>query len=81
VSDLKAGDEFTWTHPEHGEVYHFVAKDVEVFGNVFTITLPDGRVFAALGQEINCPESVDILPEQINPEDDPNEPVPYGALK
>lgn len=81
MSELKAGDKFTWTDPANGEVYHFVAESVVEFGNIFTITLPDGRVFDAFGQEINCPESVTILPEQINPEPDPNAEIRYGALR
>lgn len=81
MSELKAGDKFTWTHPDHNEVYHFVAKDVEVFGNVYAITLNDGTKLEAFGQEINCPENVDILPEQINPEPDPDAPIGYGALR
>jgi len=80
MSELRAGDKFTWTDPENKEVYHFVAKDVVEFGNSFTITLHDGTTFDALGQEINCPENVEILPEQVNPEPDDG-PVRYGALR
>lgn len=77
---LKPGEQFTWTHPEHGEVYHFVAKEVEEFGAVLTITLTDGSKFDAWCYEINAPESLDISPEQINPEPS-DEPVRYGALR
>lgn len=80
MSEIKAGEAFTWTDPSNGEIYHFVAKAVEEFGNVYAITLPDGTVFDAFGQEINCPESVDILDEQVNPEPD-NSPVRYGAMR
>ena len=79
--ELKQGDKFTWTDPENGEVYHFVAESVVEFGNSFTITLPDGTVFEALGQEINSPESATILPEQVNPEADPDAPSGFGALR
>ena len=81
MSDLKAGEKFTWTDPTNGEVYHFVAESVVEFGNSFTITLPDGTSFEALGQELNCPENVDILPEQVNPEADPDAPIGFGALR
>lgn len=77
---LKANEKFTWTHPEHGEIYTFVATEVVEFGNIYTITLADGRVFDAFSQEINCPESYDFLPEQINPEPDDG-PIRYGALR
>jgi hypothetical protein len=78
---LKAGDKFTWTDPDNKEVYHFVADEVEEFGNIYTITVKNGTTFDAFGQEINCPESVDILDEQVNPEDDDDEPVRYGAMR
>lgn len=77
---LKAGEAFTWTDFDRKEVYHFVADEVVEFGNVFTITLHDGTVFDAFGQEINCPESVDILDEQVNPVED-DEPIRYGAMR
>jgi hypothetical protein len=77
---LKSGDKFTWTDPGNKEVYTFVADEVVEFGNIFTITLNDGTTFDAFGQEINCPESIDILDEQVNPEDD-DEPVRYGAMR
>lgn len=80
MSDLRAGEKFTWTDPTNGEVYHFVAASVVEFGNSFTITLPDGTSFDALGQEINCPENVTIQPEQVNPEPDDG-PIRYGALR
>lgn len=80
MSEIELGVPFTWTDPTNGEVYTFVADKVEEFGNIYSITLPDGQVFDAFGQEINCPESIDILDEQINPEDD-DEPVRYGAMR
>jgi hypothetical protein len=78
---LKANEPFTWTDPTNGEVYHFVAAEVEEFGNIFIITLPDGTKFDAFGQEINCPESVDITDEQVNPEVDDDAPIGFGALR
>lgn len=77
---LRANEPFTWTDPSNNEVYHFVADEVVEFGNIYTITLKDGTTFDAFGQEINCPESVDILDEQVNP-DDNDEPVRYGAMR
>ena len=80
MSEITPGVPFTWTDPNNGEVYHFVAKDAVEFGNSITITLPDGTKFDALCQEIDCPESVEILPEQVNPEPD-DDPIRYGALR
>ncbi len=77
---LRANEEFTWTDPENGEIYHFVADEVVEFGNIYTITLKDGTTFDAFGQEINCPESIEILDEQVNPDED-DEPVRYGAMR
>jgi len=77
---LKANEPFTWTDPSNGEVYHFVAAEVEDFGNVFIITLPDGTSFDAFGQEINCPERAEIDDSQVNPEPD-DSPVRYGAMR
>lgn len=78
--ELKANEPFTWTDPSNGEVYNFVATDVEEFGNVYIITLPDGTTFDALGQEINCPADVKIDDSQVNPEPDDG-PIRYGALR
>lgn len=77
--ELKAGDRFTWTHPEHGEVYYFVAKEVELFGSVYTITLSDGSKLDAWCYEINAPENIEIDDSQINP-DTSDEPVRHGRL-
>jgi hypothetical protein len=77
---LKANEPFTWTDPSNGEVYHFVATDVVEFGNIYTITLPDGTTFDAFGQEINCPAVVTIYDSQVNPVED-DEPVRYGAMR
>ena len=78
--ELKAGDSFTWTHPENGEVYHFVADSVEEFGNIYTVTLRDGTVIEVWQHEVNAPENLEILDEQINPEPDDG-PLRYGALR
>jgi len=77
---LRANEPFTWTDPSNKEVYHFVADEVVEFGNIYTITLKDGTTFDAFGQEINCPADVEILDEQVNPEDN-DEPVRYGAMR
>jgi hypothetical protein len=80
MSELNAGDKFTWTHPESSEVYHFVAEAVEEFGNIYTVTLRDGTVIEVWQHEVNVPETLDIHDDQINPEPD-NGPVRYGALR
>lgn len=81
MSEITPGVPFTWTDPSNGEVYTFIADKAEEFGNGITITLTDGTTFEALCQEIDCPESIEILPEQINPEEDPDEPVRSGAMR
>lgn len=76
---LRPNEPFTWTHPENGEVYHFVAEEVRAFGSIYEITLKDGTRFDAWCYEINAPDSIEITEEQVNPEPS-DEPVRHGVL-